>query len=272
MLKQSFTYWSFATSKTDPETLLRRAAEIGFDGVELLDEDLFPIARDMGLEITTHRLHAPLEVGLNHRENHDSILEQFDAVLKLAERWKIPNLICFSGNRNGLSDDEGADNTVEGLRRLAPLAENAGVTLVLELLNSRIDHPDYGCDRTAWGVQVIEKVDSPSVKLLYDVYHMQIMEGDLMRTIRTHHPHFGHVHIAGNPGRHEPDAGQEIYYPAVLEALAAMSPNISVGHEFIPTKNVEESLRESFSLVSEAERRAQGFSKSLFPPPETVTP
>ena len=272
MLKQSFTWWSFAGPQTDPETLLRRAAEIGFDGVELLDEDLFPIARDMGLEITTHRAHAPLEVGLNHREHHDSILEQFAAVLKLAERWKIPNLICFSGNRDGLSDDEGADNTVEGLLRLAPLAENAGVTLVLELLNSRVDHPDYGCDRTAWGVDVIEKVASPNVKLLYDVYHMQIMEGDLVRTIRAHHPHIGHVHIAGNPGRHEPDAGQEIYYPAVLEALAAVSPNISVGHEFIPTKNVEESLRESLSLVSEAERRARGFSESLFAPSETVTP
>lgn len=272
MLKQSFTWWSFYRPNTDPETLLRRAAEIGFDGVELLDEDLFPIARDMGLEITAHRGHAHIEIGLNRKAHHDAIFQETEAALKLSERWKISNLICFSGNRDGPSDDEGADNTAEGLRRLAPLAESAGVTLVLELLNSRVDHPDYQCDRTAWGVGVIERVGSPNVKLLYDVYHMQIMEGDLIRTIRAYHRHFGHAHIAGNPGRHGPDAGQEINYPAVLEALAAVSPDISIGHEFIPTQDVEKSLRESFYLVSEAERRARGFSESLFTQAEEVTP
>lgn len=264
MLKQSFTWWSFAGPDTDPETLLRRAAEIGFDGVELIDEAFFPLAKDLGLDILSHRGHER-EPGLNRRERLASLTTELEAALKLAERWKIPNLICFSGDRKGLGDDEGADITAESLRRLAPLAESAGVTLVLELLNSRVDHPDYQCDRTAWGVGVVEKVASPNVKLLYDVYHMQIMEGDLIRTIRAHHHRIGHVHIAGNPGRHEPDAGQEIYYPAVLEALAAASPDISVGHEFIPTKDVEKSLRESFYLVSEAERRARGFSESLFP-------
>lgn len=270
MIKQSFTWWSFAGPETDPETLLRRAAEIGFDGVELLDEDLFPIARDMGLEITTHRAHPHIEVGLNRKENHEAIFGAVEAALELAERWQIPNLVCFSGNRDGLGDDEGSDNMADGLRRLAPLAERAGVTLVLELLNSRVDHPGYMADDTAWGV--VEKVASPNVKLLYDVYHMQIMEGDLIRTLRAHHTHIGHVHLAGNPGRHEPDAGQEISYPAVLEAFATLSPNGSVGHEFIPTRGAEESLRESFHLVSEAERRARGFAESLFTPSETVTP
>jgi hydroxypyruvate isomerase len=258
MFKQSFTWWSFATPTTDPETLLRRAAEIGFDGVELLEEHLFPVARDMGLEITTHRAHEPLERGLNHRDHHEEIFKQTEAALQLAERWKIPALICFSGNREGLNDDEGAAITAEGLRHLAPLAERAGVTLVLELLNSRVDHPDYQCDTTPWGLKVIESVGSERVKLLFDIYHMQIMEGDLIRTLETHHDAFGHYHFAGNPGRHEPDRTQEINYPAVLEALAKISPNAAIGHEFIPLHNTEQSLRESFYLVSEAERRAHG--------------
>lgn len=258
MLKQSFTYWSFASSATDPETLLRRAAEIGFDGVELLTEDLLPVARDMGLEITTHRAHSAIERGLNRREHHEDILKETEAALKLAERWKIPTLILFSGNRKGLSDAEGAEITAEGLRRLAPLAESAGVTLVLELLNSKRDHPDYQADHTAWGVGVLERVGSERVKLLYDIYHMQIMEGDLITTIQTHHGAFGHYHIAGNPGRFEPDRAQEINYPVVIEALAGVSPNATLGHEYAPRLGAERSLRESFHLVTEAERRAHG--------------
>ena len=127
MLKQSFTWWSFYAPKTDPETLLRRAAEIGYDGVEMLDEKLFPIAREIGLEITTHRAHESIEKGLNRRGHHDGIIQETEAALRLAERWNIPNLICFSGNRDGQSDDESAEITAEGLRRLAPLAQNAGV-------------------------------------------------------------------------------------------------------------------------------------------------
>lgn len=259
MLKQSFTYWSFAKPDTDPETLLRRAAEIGYDGVELLDEPLFPSAKAMGLEIVTHRAHTHIEVGLNRRENHQSIVRETEAALKLAERWKIPNLICFSGNRDGQRDDEGAEVTAEGLRRLAPLAESAGVTLLLELLNSKVDHPDYQADRTAWGVSVTEMVGSTNVKLLYDIYHMQVMEGDLIRTIRTHHGAFGHLHTAGNPGRHELDGAQEINYPAVFRAVAETGWDGFIGHEFIPTGEAEDSLRRAYHLVLQAERWAQGF-------------
>lgn len=258
MLKQSFTYWSFANTSSDPETLLRRAAEIGFDGVEMLTEDLFPVARDMGLEITTHRAHSAIERGLNRREYHGDIARQTVAALKLAERWKVPKLILFSGNREGLSDAEGAEITAEGLRRLAPLAESAGVTLLLELLNSKRDHPDYQADHTAWGVEVLERVGSERVKLLFDIYHMQIMEGDLIATIQAHHEAFGHYHIAGNPGRFEPDSAQEINYPAVIEALAEVSPDAAIGHEYAPRLGAERSLRESFHLVTEAERRAHG--------------
>lgn len=265
MLKQSFAYWSFATPKTDPETLLRRAAEIGYDGVELLDEPLFQLAKAMGLEIVTHRAHAHIEVGLNRHENHQSIIRETEAALELAERWKIPNLICFSGNRDGQSDDDGAEITAEGLSRLAPLAEDAGVTLLLELLNSRVDHPDYKADHTAWGLSVLEQVGSGRVKLLYDIYHMQIMEGDLIRTIRAHQGAFGHLHTAGNPGRHELNGTQEINYPAVFQTLAEVGYGGYIGHEFIPTGEAEDGLRAAYHLVLGAERRVQGFHDGGFP-------
>src|SRR5581483_5913302 len=131
-----------------------------------------------------------------------------------AEKWHIPNVIVFSGNRAGLDDQTGAEITAEGLSRVARIAEDAGVTLTIELLNSKVNHPDYQCDRTAWGVQVCQMVNSPRVKLLYDIYHMQIMEGDVISTIRAYHPYFAHYHTAGVPGRHEIDESQELYYPA----------------------------------------------------------
>ncbi len=264
MLKQSFTYWSFAKPGTDPETLLRRAAEIGYDGVELLDEALFPLAKAMGLEVVTHRAHAHIEVGLNRRENHNTIVRETEAALELAERWKIPNLICFSGNREGRNDDEGAEITAEGLNRLAPLAESAGVTLLLELLNSRVDHPDYQADHTAWGLSVLEQVGSERIKLLYDIYHMQIMEGNLIRTIRAHHGAFGHLHTAGNPGRHELDGAQEINYPAVFRAVAETGWSGFIGHEFVPTREAEDGLREAYNLVLQAQRWVQGFHNGGF--------
>src|SRR5262249_24071518 len=149
--------------------------------------------------------HTALTDGMNKRENRARITQELRANLDLAVQWGIPNLICFSGNRNGISDSEGAEITPQTLRHVAPMAEEAGVRLVLELLNSKVDHPDYQCDHTAWGVQVCEAVDSPRVKLLYDIYHMQIMEGDVIRAIQDHDTHFGHYHTAGNPGRHEID-------------------------------------------------------------------
>ena len=146
----------------------------------------------------------------------------------------MQGLICFSGNRHGASDDEGVAVTAAGLGRVAQAAEDAGVTLALELLNSHVDHPGYQCDHTPWGVRVIEQVNSPAVKLLYDVYHMQIMEGDVIRTITTQHPHFAHYHVAGNPGRHEPDATQELNYPPIYRAIAETGFTGYVGMEFVP--------------------------------------
>ena len=250
-MKQSFAWWSFGRD-AGPETLLKAAAALGFDGVELIEEDYFPLVQQHGLTLATHRAHSSLEQGLNQQANHTGIFKEVEANLKLATRWNIPVLICFSGNRNGISDEEGIEVTAAGLRHIAPLADAAGVTVVLELLNSKIDHPDYHCDRTRFGVEIIERVASPNVKLLYDIYHMQIMEGDIVRTIREHHAHFGHYHTAGNPGRQDLDDEQELNYSSIFRAIRDTGYQGYVGHEFIPKGETETALRAAFTLCDQS--------------------
>jgi hydroxypyruvate isomerase len=248
MLKQSFTWWSFRKNQ-HPEDLLKAAADIGYSAIELLDDDLLPLAKKFGLAISAHRGHASIEKGLNRRERHPKIWKEIESNLKVAEQYKAPNLICFSGNREGLSDPEGAEITAEGLRKVAPLAESAGVTLVLELLNGKQGgHVDYQCDHTPWGVKVIEMVASPNVKLLYDIFHMQIMEGDLIRTIQGNHQHFAHYHTAGNPGRNDLDDAQEINYPPIFRAVKATGFTGYLAHEFIPKGDVKAALKAAFDL------------------------
>jgi hydroxypyruvate isomerase len=232
--KASLTWWSFADRGVAADALIRAAAAMGYDGIELAEEALWPAIAAAGLAIASHRGHGTIEAGLNRREHHDRIEDELLANLALAQQWRIPTLIFFSGNRDGLADEEGVESTALGLSRVARAAEDAGVVLALELLNSRVDHPDYQCDHTAWGLQVIEWVASPAVRLLYDVYHMQVMEGDVIRTIQNRHAAFGHYHVAGNPGRHEPDASQELWYPAIYAAIAAGGFSGYVGMEFIP--------------------------------------
>ncbi len=197
--RASLTWWSFADRGVAADDLIRAVAAMGYDGIELADEALWPAIAEAGLSIVSHRGHGTIESGLNRAENHDRIEAEILANLDLARRWDIPLLICFSGSREGLSDEAGIENTALGLSRVARAAEDAGVTLVLELLNSKVDHPDYQCDRTTWGLEVIERVDSPRVRLLYDVYHMQVMEGDLIRTIQAHHDAFATTTSRGTP-------------------------------------------------------------------------
>src|SRR3954447_25419604 len=241
--KASFTWWSFADRGASADELIRGAAAMGYDAVELAPENLWPAMTDAGLAIATHGGHGSIPSGLNRIENHDRIEREIIANLELAQRWNIPVLICFSGNREGLDDEAAIEPTARGLSHVARAAEDAGVTLALELLNSKIDHPDYQCDHTAWGVQVVEQVNSPRVRLLYDAYHMQIMEGDIIRTIADHGSHFGHYHVAGNPGRHEPDRTQELWYPAIYEAINSTGFEDYVGMEFIPRGNPLVSLQ-----------------------------
>lgn len=249
-MKQSLAWWCYARGSIEPQELVHAAAEIGYEGIELVGQEYWQLIRDYGLTIASINGHASIEDGLNQRENHDRIERELLSNLALAEEWGIPNLICFSGNRGDVPDKEGIEITAEGLRRVAEVAENSGVNLVLELLNSKVDHHDYQCDHTEWGVRVCELVDSPRVKLLYDVYHMQIMEGDIIRTIRENHRYFAHYHTGGNPGRHELDEHQELNYPPIIQAIQATSYDGFLGQEFIPEGDVVASLRAAFELCN----------------------
>jgi hydroxypyruvate isomerase len=210
---------------------------------------LWDAAGEAGLVIATIGAGA-LDQGWNRKANHAGLLEEIGRNLELAKRYAIPNLIVFSGNRGGLSDAEGAEATAEGLRKAAPLAEAAGVTLVLELLNSKVDHKDYQCDHTAWGARVIDAVGSPRVKLLYDIYHMQIMEGDIIRTIRANAARIGHIHTAGNPGRLDLDEEQELYYPAIIRALKTSGYTGYVGQGFVPRGEPLAALKTAYELCN----------------------
>ena len=250
--RQSFAWWCFAHTGLAPETLFASAAEAGCTGVDLLDPALWPLARRFGLSPACIAGHGTLTDGLNRRENAARIEAELRANITTAAAHAIPVLLCFSGNRRGLSDADGLAICAETLARTAPVAEAAGVTLAVELLNSRVDHPDYQADHTAWGVALCERVGSSAVKLLYDIYHMQIMEGDIIRTIEAHHRHFAHYHTAGNPGRGPLDAAQELNYPAILRAVARTGYTRFISHEFLPGPAPLAELAAACALTREA--------------------
>ena len=233
-LRQSICWWCFCRDGLSPETVVERAAEIGYRSVEMLPREHWGLVRDHGMRIAVIMGHESLSEGLNNPDNHPRIEDELLASIELAAAHDIPGLICFSGNREGRSHEQGRDHTIAGLQRVAEAAQKNRVNLCLELLNSKVDHPDYQCDRTAWGVEVCRGVDSPRVKLLYDIYHMQIMEGDLIRTIEENAEYIAHYHTAGNPGRHDLDDAQEICYPAVMQAIAGTGFQGYIGQEFTP--------------------------------------
>ena len=245
--KQSVSRWPLS-NLTDAQ--IKEIYNIGITGVEMPPVEEYDKWREAGFVIATIAGHNSLEDGLNKTENHSRIADELRANLEVAKKYQIPNLICFSGNRNGKSEEEGAANTVAGLKLVAQDAEAAGVNLIVELLNSKVDHKDYQCDHTTWGVQVVEAVNSPRVKLLYDIYHMQIMEGDLIRNIRDNIAHIAHFHTAGNPGRNDLDDQQEIYYPAVARAIHETGFDGWVGHEFGPKGDALEALRQAYEQCS----------------------
>lgn len=246
-MRQAIAWWCLARRGLTLPQLADAAAAIGYAGIEMAEPPDWPLLRERGLTIVSTQGHASIPVGLNRLSEHDRIEREIETKLRLAQEWGIPNLICFSGNRAGLDDEQGLENTIIGLRRVARSAEDAGVTLVLELLNSKVDHPDYQCDHTSWGLRACQAVASPRVKLLYDIYHMQIMEGDIIRTIRDHHAWIGHYHTAGNPGRHEIDASQEIHYPAIMRTIAATGYTDWIGQEFVPSGEPIAALRDAFA-------------------------
>ncbi len=244
-IKQSLAWWALA-NKIGTDKLIAESKRIGYEGVEMAPPELWPQITDGGLKIITMGGHQSLGDGLNRRENHDRIEREINANLELAVKWQIPALIVFSGNRKGLPDATGIEHTAEGLKRVSKAAEQANVTLVLELLNSKVNHPDYQCDHTSWGVDVCKLVASPRVKLLYDIYHMQIMEGDVIRTLRDNIAHIGHFHTAGNPGRNELDDNQELYYPAICRAIANTDYDGYVGQEFTPKGDAVAALEQAY--------------------------
>ena len=251
-MKQALSWWCFAGRGVENEALLAAAKKMGYLGVDLIDESLWPLVKKAGLELTAQNGHGSIDSGFNRAENFPRIEKELTANIAKAKKWKIPALICFSGVRAGLSDEAGAEACVKSLQKLAPIAEEAGVVLTVELLNSKVDHPDYQCDHTAWGIDVCRRVGSPAVKLLYDIYHMQIMEGDLIRNIREGHEFFAHYHTAGNPGRGQPDGSQEIFYPAVYRTIAETGYTGFIAHEFIPTADPIAALESAFRDCEEA--------------------
>lgn len=216
--------------------LCAAAARIGLDGIDLLQPAEYAVPRRHGLRCTMGYAADIMTIpnGLNRRENHAAIERAFRIGIPQAAKAGVPNVIAFSGNRRGLSDAEGADNTVAGLNRLKRIAEDHDVTICVELLNSKVDHPDYMADHTAWGVRVAKEVASPRVKLLYDIYHMQIMEGDLIDTIRKNIEWIGHFHTGGVPGRHNLDGTQEVDWRAVARSVADLKFQGYFAHEFVP--------------------------------------
>ncbi len=248
-IRQSFSWWCFADRGVEDKALLAAAKEIGYEAVELLPDDKLQLALDAGLVIASHPGHRLRLEGLNDTNCHDDIEKTILANLEVAKKFNIPNIIVFSGERReGHSDEEGIENSAIGLKRVAGAAEAAGVNLIIELLNSKVDHKGYQCDKTAWGVAVCDRVASPRVKLLYDIYHMQIMEGDIIRTIQDFHSYFPHYHTAGNPGRRDMDETQELYYPPIARAIAETGYDGYVGHEFIPKADPIAALKAAYDL------------------------
>ncbi|HEX7071120.1 MAG TPA: TIM barrel protein [Rhodothermales bacterium] len=230
------------------EALAVEASKIGLASIELLGPEDWPTLKQHGLICAMANGPSQIPRGFNRIENHEWLVPQFKERIREVAEAGFPNVIAFSGNREGMDDAEGLENCVIGLKQIMSDAERLGVTVCMELLNSRVDHGDYMCDRTPWGVELVKRVGSERFKLLYDIYHMQIMEGDVIRTIRDNHEYIGHYHTGGNPGRHEIDESQELYYPAIMRAIVETGFQGYVAQEFVPSRDPIASLRQGIEI------------------------
>ena len=249
-INQSVCRWCYP--KVSLDELCAYAAKIGLKGVDLLNPGEYEVPQRYGLRCTMGYVGDEKFTGyinqLNRVEHHDEIERVFRDGIPKAAKAGVANVITFSGMRDGISDEEGLRNSIAGLNRIKRIAEDNGITICLELLNSKVDHPGYMCDHTSWGVRVMEGVNSPNVKLLYDIYHMQIMEGDLIATIRSNIKWIGHFHTGGVPGRHELNDTQEVNWVGVMKAVADTNFSGYVAHEFLPTDDPFKSLRKAVDL------------------------
>jgi hydroxypyruvate isomerase len=247
-LKQSLARWCYA--KIPIDDLCRAAADMGITGMDLVAPDDWPVCRKYGITPAMVQGAGTFNDGWNNKANHEKLEEQARTSIVRAADAKVTNVITLFGARRGMSDQEGIDNCITGLNRVKKFAEDHGVTLCIELLNSKVDHKDYQGDHTSFGVAVVKAVDSPRVKLLYDAYHMQIMEGDLIRTIRDNIQYIAHFHVAGVPGRHEIDDTQEVQWRAVAKAIADLNFPGYIAHEFVPTRDPLTALKQAVELLT----------------------
>ena len=245
-INHSVCKWCYRDLSLDE--LAEAAAQFGMHSVELLGPDQFATIQKHGLVCAMANGPSKISDGFNRVENHDWLEEGFADYIPKVAAAGFPNIICFSGNRRGLDDEQGLVNCALGLKRIMPIAEKHKVTVCMELLNSKVNHKDYQCDYSAWGIDLCQRVGSERFKLLYDIYHMQIMEGDVIRTIQDNHQYFGHYHTGGNPGRNEIDATQELNYPAICQAIADTGFKGYVAQEFIPKRHPLGSLYEAVRL------------------------
>lgn len=233
-VKHSVCKWCYPDISL--EELCRAGKEIGLQSIELLGPGDWPILKEHGLSCAMpNGAEIGLTEGFNDPRNHDELASNYEAVIPQVAEAGFDKIICFSGNRNGMDDETGLKNCEEGIKRILKTAEQHDVILTMELLNSKIDHPDYQCDNTPWGVELCKRVGSDHFKLLYDIYHMQIMEGDVIRTIQENHEYIAHYHTGGVPGRNEIDSSQELNYPAIVRAIVETGYEGYIGQEFIPT-------------------------------------
>ncbi len=246
-VKQSVSRWCFKGWSLDE--LCRNCVELGLVGIDLLGPNEWDTLKKYDLAVTMgNGPGLSIAKGFNHVEHHDDLVAAYESLIPQAAAKGVSNLICFSGNRKGMGDEEGIENCVTGLKRVIPLAEKHKVNLVMELLNS-YNHKDYHADHTAWAAEIAERLGSDRFTLLYDIFHMQIMEGNLITTIRKYQKYIGHYHTGGVPGRHEIDDSQEIYYPAVIRAIVETGFNGYVAHEFIPAaEDKYQSLEEAVEI------------------------
>ena len=245
-IKQSACRWCYGNMPLDE--LCKIAQSVGLVGIDLLGENEWETLRPYGLVCTMANGIGTIPEGWNRLENHDKLARDSERLIPLVAKAGIKNVITFSGNRRGLSDSDGLRNCAEGLKRIMPVAEEHGVTVCMELLNSKRSHADYQCDRTPWGVELCKQVGSERFKLLYDVFHMQIMEGDICDTIKENIQYIGHFHTGGVPGRREIDDTQEIYYPRVCKTIVDSGFQGYLAHEFIPARDPKASLAQAVSL------------------------
>lgn len=227
------------------EQLCKEAKKIGLKAIDLIAPKDWPVLKQYGLECSMCYIGGKVSLteGWNNPKFHEQLIKEYTETIPLVAKAGYKNLICFSGNRNGMDDATGLKNCAEGIKQIMPIAEKNNVIIQMELLNSKVDHKDYMCDKTPWGVELCKAIGSPNFKLLYDIYHMQIDEGDVIRTIRDNHQYIGHYHTGGVPGRHEINDSQELFYPAIIKAILETGHTGYIAQEFIPTgKNNEEKI------------------------------